>query len=106
MTYLAVILSVEVADNDGATAVELKDLVAGFESAAAVDVRGAGLLLEGCRVLADVFPPHVVQSAGAPAVDTLGLGGADDHVRKGRAVLEDEHGVILSRLVLVLADSG
>lgn len=124
---LAVVLGVEVGDDDVAAAVELEDLVVGVEGAAAVDVRGAGLLLEGRGVLADGFPPNVVKGAGgsvsgmalkgegvgrrgglpgAQAVDALSLAGADDDVGEGGAVLEDEHGLVLTGLVLVLADRG
>lgn len=61
---LAVVLGVEVGDDDVAAAVELEDLVVGVEGAAAVDVRGARLLLEGRGVLADGLPPDVVEGAG------------------------------------------
>lgn len=60
---LAVVLGVEVRDDDVAAAVELEDLVVGVEGAAAVDVRGARLLLEGRGVLADGLPPDVVKGA-------------------------------------------
>ena len=63
-------------------------------------------MLEGDGVLADVLEPDVLEGAGALAVDALGLAGADDDVAEGGAVLEDEHGVSLTGLGLVLADSG
>lgn len=43
---------------------------------------------------------------GAQAVDALGLAGADDDVGEGGAVLEDEHGLVLTGLALVLTDGG
>lgn len=60
---LAVVVGIEVLDVDGAAAVELEDLVAGVESATAVDVGSSAGLLEGCGVFADVGPPDVVQGA-------------------------------------------
>lgn len=69
---LAVVLGVEVGDDDVAAAVELEDLVRGREGAAAVDVGGAGLLLEGRGVLADILPPDVVEGAGEGLVRVLG----------------------------------
>lgn len=39
------------------------------------------------------------------AVNTLGLGGTDDDVGEGSTVLEDEHGILLTSLLLILADS-
>ena len=103
---LAVVLCVKVGDLDGPEPVELDDLVRGGEGAAADDAGGAAVLLEGDGVLADVLEPDVLEGAGAAAMDALGLVGADDDVGEGGAVLEDEHGVVLARLGLVLADAG
>jgi hypothetical protein len=69
---LAVVLGEEVLDTYRAAAVELEDLVFGPEGTATVDVGCAGGLLQGCGVLADVFPPDVVEGAFTqlePAVD-------------------------------------
>lgn len=60
---LAVVLSVEVLDLDGSTAVELDDLVVGVEGTSAVDVRCTAGLLESDGIFADISPPDVVQSA-------------------------------------------
>lgn len=87
-------------------AVELKDLVHGFKGPAALDVGRAAALLKGRRVLAHVLPPHVLERAAAPAVHALGLAPADDDVGERGAVFEYEHGVLLARLRLVLADGG
>lgn len=74
---LAVVLGVEVGDDDVATAVELENLVRCREGAAAVDVRGAGLLLEGGGVLADILPPDVVEGAGVGVSRVLGRWGEE-----------------------------
>lgn len=60
---LAIVLSEEVLDAHRASTVELEDLVGGLESTAAIDVRGAGGLLERRGILADIFPPDVVERA-------------------------------------------
>lgn len=79
---LAKVVDSEARDFHGAAAVVLEDLVLGAESTAAGDGGGlAGfLLLDGESVLADGGPPDVGQLAGAHAVDTLNLVGADDDV--------------------------
>lgn len=100
---LAEVLGVEAADGDGADAVDLDDLVLGGEGAAAGDghVTVPG---KGGGILADVLPPNVGDGAGAEAVDALGLVGTDDHVGDGGTVREDEDGVSLAGLLLLLAD--
>lgn len=106
LAYLAVVLSVEVANDNGPASVELEDLVVGCEGTTAVDVGSARLLQEGRGVLADLRPPHVLERAGSAAVDALGLRGTDDDVGESGAVLEDEHRVLLTGLGLALADIG
>lgn len=101
---LAVVLDVKVRDIDGTAAVELDNLVGGVESTATLDEGGTGLLLESNGVLADVLPPDVLDGAGALAVNTLSLSGTDDDVADGGTVLENEHGIGLTSLALVLAD--
>lgn len=81
----------------------LQDLVAGLAGAAAVDVRGARLLLEGGGVLADIGPPDVIEGAGAEAVDALAVVGADDNVGEGGAILEDEDSVAITTFGLIVA---
>ena len=67
---------------------------------------GATVKINLHGVLADVLPPDIVDSAGALAVHALGLVGADDDVGERRAVLEDEDGVGLASLLLLLAHLG
>jgi hypothetical protein len=84
----------EVRDGDGTGTVVLDNLVVGSEGTSTLDVGGgAGILgLDGEGILAHVGPPHVGQRAGATAVHTLNLVGANDNVacrlgRKGISVL-------------------
>ena len=79
---LAEVVDGEAGDLESAAAVMLQDLVFGAESSAAADGRGlAGfLLLDGEGVFADGRPPDVGQLAGAHAVHTFYLVGADDDV--------------------------
>lgn len=79
---LAEVVDGEAGDLHGAAAVVLQDLVLGAEGSAAGDGGGlAGfLLLDGESVLADGRPPDVGQLAGAHAVHTFDLVGADDDV--------------------------
>ena len=92
---LAVVLGIEVDNVDMAATVVLDDLVGGMVSTAANDV-GSAVTLDGDSVLADVLEPDKLESAGAQAVDTLTLVGANDDVAKGSALLEDEDGISLT----------
>lgn len=58
------ILDIEIGDADGTAAIVLDHFIVGFARAAADDVGGAGGLEDRKRVLADVFPPDVLDSAG------------------------------------------
>ncbi|KAF4254368.1 hypothetical protein CNMCM8812_008062 [Aspergillus fumigatus] len=102
---LAEVLHGEVLDDHLAAGVVLDDLVVGVAGAAADDAP------EDCHwrkwkgerevfTLADVSPPDVLDGAGALAVDTLDLVGADNGVLEGGAVLEDEDGVLLAAFLL------
>jgi hypothetical protein len=86
---LAEAVDSETRNLEGAAAVVLEDLVLGTESTTAGDGGGlAGfLLLDSESVLADSRPPDVSQLAGAHAVDTFDLVGADDDVRERGAGL-------------------
>ena len=86
---LAEVVDGEAGDLHGAAAVVLQDLVLGAEGSAAGDGGGlAGfLLLDGESVLADGRPPDVGQLAGAHAVHTFYLVGADDDVGERGASL-------------------
>ena len=79
----------ETSDLEGATAVVLKNLIFSAESTTAGDGGGlAGLLLlDRKSVLAHCGPPDVSQLAGAHAVDTFDLVGADDDVGERSAGL-------------------
>jgi hypothetical protein len=68
----------------------LEDLVIGLTSTASIDVRGSRLLLERRSVLANISPPHIVQSAASETVDTLAVVGPDDNVGDRGAILEDK----------------
>ena len=63
-------------------------------------------MLECRGILADIDPPYVLDGASAAAVDSLGLGGADDGVLDVCAVFEDEHRVGFGCLGLSLANAG
>ena len=59
------ILNIEIGDADGTAAIVLDHFIAGFARTTADDVGGAGGLADRDRILADVFPPDVLESAGA-----------------------------------------
>lgn len=69
-----------------AASVVLNDLVGSVVGTATNDVLGA-VTLEGDGVLANVLEPDVLEVAGAQAVDSLALVGADDDVSQGGAIL-------------------
>ena len=102
---LSEVLDDEVRDGDGAGAVVLQDLVVGAVGTAAGDVGGVArvLVLDGEGVLADGAPPHVLERAGALAVDALDLVRADDDVAERAALLDLEDGVRVAALVLARA---
>ena len=54
---------------------------------------------------AHIAEPDVPQRASALAVDALELPGADDDVGDGRAVVEDEHGAVATRVGIGVAGS-
>jgi len=99
---LAEVVDGEAGDLHGAAAVVLQDLVLGAEGSAAGDGGGlAGfLLLDGESVLADGRPPDVGQLAGAHAVHTFYLVGADDDVGERGAGLKNEHSIAVTTLSL------
>ena len=123
---LADVAGEEVLDRHRAAAVVLQHLVRRPASAAAVDVRGARFLEEGRRVFADLGPPavascvsfcgcfggdggwdsqcnlHVVEGAGALAMNALAVVGADNDIAEGGALLENEDSVLFTSLGLVL----
>ena len=104
---LAKVFGVEPVDDDRAAAIVLDHLVVRVARAAANDVgraRGAGVALDGERVLAHVVPPHVLDGAVLPlAVHALHLVGADDHVLERRALHQNEHGVLVAAFFLAFA---
>jgi hypothetical protein len=57
-------------------------------------------LLEGQGILADVFPPDILNGARALAVNSLDLVLSDDDVLQGSTVLEDEDGVLVASFSL------
>lgn len=99
----AKVLNVEVLDDDLSTTVVLDDLVVGVLGASSGDVRGAGALLDGQSILADIFPPDVLDGAASETVDTLNLVLADDDVFKSGASFEDEDGVLVATFGLARA---
>lgn len=120
---LAVVLGIEVLDLDGATAVELNDLIVSVESATTVNEGCAAGLLECESIFADLSPPDIIQCAnenvsektmlqyyfnlpGSLAVNTLSLRSTDDDVGKSSAVLKNEHSILLTSLLLTLANIG
>lgn len=111
----------EAADGDGADAVVLDDLVDGVGRAAAVD-QDVALAEERYRVwsislacvalrricwaggtFTDIPEPDVGQGAGALAVDAFERVAADDDVGDAGAVLEDEDGVFVARVLVAVA---
>lgn len=99
---LAVVVGVEVDDVDVAAAVVLDDLVRGVVGTATDDV-GCAITLDGDGILADVLKPDKLEGAGAEAVHTLALVGADDDVAQSGTILEHEDGVGLAALTLTTA---
>jgi hypothetical protein len=83
----------------------LHDLVLGVERSTTNNVGGVTRtrLLNGERILANIFPPDVADGACALAVDTFSLILADDDVLDGAAGLNDKDSVILAGLGLPLA---
>ena len=55
----------------------------------------------GCSVLADVFPPDVLERASAVAVNAVGGGRADDHVFERRSVGQFEQWFLTFTLTAV-----
>ncbi|KAJ8552250.1 hypothetical protein ON010_g10296 [Phytophthora cinnamomi] len=103
---LAEVFCVKAVDIDVAVSVVLDDLVLGVLGAARQHVGDAVLVaaLHTQRVLADVLPPHVLDSAVVVvAVHALALVGSDDDVLELGASLELEDGVPPSALRLALA---
>jgi hypothetical protein len=103
---LADVFGVKVLDSKSASTIVLEDFVIRALCTAAVDVRGAGFLLERGSVFAYIHPPDVVECAGTLTVDTLAVVRSNNDVGQSRAVFEDEDCVLVSRLGLTLASVG
>jgi hypothetical protein len=72
---LAVLGGQEVLDRNGAAAVVLEDLVGCVAGAAAIDVRRAQGLEEGCGVFADVGPPSIGNNWLGPVYSRMRIRG-------------------------------
>lgn len=57
-------------------------------------------------MLADVSCLVFENLPSSLAVNTLGLGSTDDDVGESGAILQNEHGILLTSLILTLADLG
>lgn len=55
-------------------------------------------------MLADVSCLVLKSLPSSLAVDTLGLGSTNDDIGEGGTILKNEHGILLSSLILPLAD--
>lgn len=93
---------------DGTATVVLNNLVRGVVSTTANDpgVVARGIVLHGDGILADILEPDELERAGAIAVDTLSLVLADDDVLEGGALAEEEDGVGVAALGLLVAGAG
>jgi hypothetical protein len=88
------------------TTIVLNNLVLCMQSTTVVDARGAGLLLDGDRILTHILEVDMVERARAEAVHTLGLVRADDDVRERRTLLQEEDRVGVASLILTVARAG
>ena len=90
-------LGIEPIDGDRSNTVVLNDLIIGSLRSSALDQR-IPISKDTQRVLTNVGPPNILDSAGSKTMHTFDLVLADDSVLKSGSGFEDEDGVCVASL--------